>query len=106
MSNGVNYGSISPFNFCIIIFLSLILLVGCYSKTSNDDTFKSLETGLNKSIESTNSQSHLLYSAFKERLSDRHYVENAKIWYPKAVSVKLHSDDMFAYIANIKERLI
>jgi hypothetical protein len=93
------------FKISFFIFL-LTTGIGCFHKNAND---LSTDRALNSNIEASNltiqSQTRSVYAALAARLSDPAIKFKAGVWNPKAEQVRKVSEDCYIFLESIKDAL-
>jgi hypothetical protein len=85
-----------------LLVTSITLLYSCSNNSNNIAAFRALDEGLvnsNKVIERSN---ETIYHSLQDKLTDPGTVEKAKIWFPKAETVRKLSKDLTNYIEDLK----
>lgn len=88
-----------------LMYLVLTALLALNVSSEILNAFRTVNNSLQNSIETIDQKNQTLFSSLEEKLKDPTTQKLAAIWTPKAQQAKVLSDQMYAYIASIKDRL-
>jgi len=88
-----------------IMYLVLTAILALNVSAEILEAFKTVDTSLQGSTASIANSNSVLYKSLSEKLTDPQSAEKAKIWQPKAEQAKVLSEQMSAYIDQLKLEL-
>jgi len=90
---------------CLPLVSLITFLISCSNKSTDRATFQTLDEGLVNSNQVIDHSSRQIYLSLQEKLTDPATVEKAKIWVPKADTIRKFSHDLENYIEVLKEKV-
>ncbi len=88
-----------------IMYLVLTAILALNVSSEVIEAFKTVDKSLISSSTSISAANGTIYESLKEKLADEKTREKASIWEPKAAQAKKYTDDLTAYIENLKVEL-
>ena len=88
-----------------LMYLVLTALLALNVSSEILNAFRTVNNSLENSISTIDQKNQTLFQSLSEKLKDPASEKLAAIWAPKAGQAKALSDEMYAYIESIKERL-
>jgi gliding motility-associated protein GldM len=87
------------------MYLVLIAILALNVSNEVINAFKVVDKSLTTSNDVISASNETIYKSLESKLTDPTSAENAKIWEPKAIQAKKYSDEMFAYLEDLKFEL-
>jgi gliding motility-associated protein GldM len=88
-----------------IMYLVLTAILALNVSSEVIEAFKTVDKSLISSSTNISAANATIYESLKEKLADEKTKEKATIWEPKAEQAKKYTDDLTAYIENLKAEL-
>lgn len=88
-----------------LMYLVLTALLALNVSSEILNAFRTVNNSLENSIQTIDQKNQTLFNSLSEKLKDPTSQQLAAIWAPRAAEAKRLSDDMFAYIEGVKDRL-
>lgn len=88
-----------------LMYLVLTALLALNMSSEILNAFHTINNSLNNATNTIEQKNQTLFQSFQEKLKDPKTHDLAALWEPKAEQAKQYSDQMYAYIESIKDRL-
>ncbi len=89
-----------------LMYLVLTALLALNVSAEILNAFKTVDNSLNKTNSTINISTANIMESFKLKLADEKTKEKASLWYPKAEQAQRLTNEMYAYIENLRNEIL